>query len=237
MGVIIQDKTTSYEGDFDAIISAASDPLYICYFGEATVPLSLRLGEFTPEGRKGEVMPTGRGALVADIGIQTTVDNDNGNPNRFIHSSKNASDACCLLVVAQIMPRAGVFSFAGTRAKVDASQKFSVKAADGLGRVTASTIPAGGVCFFLNSRGSSYDQGWINAAGGITKTNFSNPAKKFTLPDQVTYLGGVGWEENYKAPSTFYCDAAFDRQLTDEELSAQARQLIAYANSLGAGVA
>lgn len=239
MGIIIQDKSADYGNKFDVIISAAEDAVAICYFGNASIPISLRMGEFNAKGKVGTCVPTGDGAVLLDEGgLQTVNGNSTSNPSRFVHSWKNTSAKCCYMIVAHVVAGGGIISFAGTRVRLDTGRLMGVRAADGVGRDLTTPVPDEAVCFFLNSNETAYQNGWINSPGAITRVAVNNDAKKFTTANTINYIGGVGYSmPGFPGPNTFYAAAAFDRFLTDDELVTQAQQLIRYANTIGAEVA
>lgn len=239
MGVIIMDKTADYGSQFDAVISAAEGAISMCYLGNADVPALLRMGEFNTTGKVGSYVPTGDGAVLRDEGgIMTLADSGTANPSRFVHSWKNASAKCCYMVVAHVAAGGGIFSFAGARVKLGENRLMGVRDAAGTGRDLSTAAPDTALCYFLNSNETSYQNGWISSAGAITRVAYSNDAKNFTTANATCYIGGVGYgSAGFPGPNIFYASAAFDRFLTDDELIAQAQQLIRYANTIGAGVA
>jgi len=239
MGVIIQDKSANYSEQFDAIISAADDAIAVCYFGDSSVPEAIRLGEYNATGNVGSIVPTGAGAvLLDDGGVQTEKDSGTSNPSRFVYSWKNTSAKCALLVVAHIAAGGGIASFAGARIRLNNNRVMGVLAVDGTSRESSDATPDEAVCFFLNSNESSYQNGLITSSGAITRVTYSGSDISFTKSDATCYIGGVGYSmSGFPGPNTFYSAAAFDRFLTDDELIAQAQQLIRYANTIGAEVA
>lgn len=238
MGVVIQDKTSRFDDAFDAIISAARDAIAICYCGTGNIQKTIRLSEYNALGVVGAMAPTGEGATVPPgAGIIAAAGLDANFPTRFVFSWQNRSAKCALLVVAAVKNGGGIFSFAGTRVRLDSARKLGVKALDGMGRDMAEAVPEGALCYFLNSNESAYQVGYVTALNDIKCTRVANDDKKFTAADKPAYLGGIGYGiSGFRGPNTFYCAAAFDRYLTDTEIKAQAQQLIKYANSLDAGV-
>lgn len=234
MGVLIRDKQASYEDYFTAIVSAVENPISVSYFGKSGIREDLRLGEFSGAGKKGAFIPTGSGATLSDVGISCAA-SGTGGPNRFISSNGNTSGAAAIMVVGTFST-AQAFSFANARVSLDGSRVFRILDQAGGTRVGIKAAPSGPCLLYLNSNVNSIDFGSVNKDGVISKDTQANPSVTFTSPSSVNYIGGQGHVSSAQGPTTFYAQAMFNRYLTDAEISAQAIQLIAYANSLGVNI-